>query len=180
VLRIIAFVALAMVASQPVKAQLYVGAGVGMFLFDSTVQTTTTKLVDQGGDAPDYVLFAGYDHRFENGLFVGGEILGGVTAGRSRLVLNGQDYTVEVPVFTETVVRLGWRTRGNSAFYMRLGAMLAEVSEGGRTSWRGAPLIGFGAEVPFRGGFYAGAEVSWTDLDGLEIWQGRIRIGYRF
>lgn len=166
----------------PLSAQandFYIGGGMSMFLFDSTVQTPVGKLVDQGGDAPAYRIFAGYDYVFENRLFIGGEVLAGVTAGRSRLVLGGQDLTVEVPFYTETVARIGWRTRGNSSFYARLGAMVAQVTDGGQTGWRAAPLVGLGAEVPIGRGWFAGVEASWTELNGLEIWQAGFRVGLR-
>jgi hypothetical protein len=180
-MRLLTIVMMGLISIAPAKAaDFYVGAGVGLFLFDSTVNTPVGKLVDQGGDAPAYRIFAGVDHVFGNRLFLGGEVLAGVTAGRSRLLLAGQDFTVEVPFYTETVLRAGWRTRGNSAFYLRLGAMVAQVTDGGRTGWRAAPLIGFGAEIPFSGGYLAGLDVSWTDLDGLEIWQGGVRLGYRW
>lgn len=172
--------ALTAIGDAPAQVSPFVGARAGMMLFDSTVQAGPIKLVDQGGDAPAYALFGGADYRFGNGLFLGAEALLGTSAGRSRLVMNGVDYTMSIPVYAEAALRAGWRMRSGAAFYLRAGGMFADVQEGPRGGWRASPLVGIGAEIPFHGGWFARLDASWSDLAGLEVWQAGAGVGWRW
>lgn len=162
------------------EMSLFAGARAGMMLFDSTAHTPVGKIVDMGGDAPAYAVFAGADYRAASGWFIGGEVLAGTSAGRSRLVMRGVDYTLSIPLYTEAAVRAGWRMHSGAAFYLRGGVMAADVQEGGRSGWRTSPLVGLGAEVPFRGGWFARIDASWADLGGLEVWQAGGGVGWRW
>ena len=157
-------------------AQGYVNAFAGMAVFDSTVSVGGVKLVDQGGDAAVGGLRIGYGHRWPSGLYLGAEVEGFAAHGRSRAVVNGVGYSLDLRGGVGGFARLGWVPHGGSSlFFARAGVQMLSVSRG----WDAVPALGVGAEVPFAGSWYARADLTYA-WNGVETYQGTIGIGRRF
>jgi hypothetical protein len=163
----------------PAHAQspLYIEGFAGAVLMDSTITVGGVKLVDQGGDALMGGLRAGYRHRFGTGLVLGFEGDAWVANGRSRAVVNGEQYSRRLGGGAGLYGRVGLSLQGRETLYLRAGVQWWEVNG----SLSGMPAVGGGAEVPFGGAFYGRVDLTYAwDGRGVEHYQGTAGIGLRF
>jgi hypothetical protein len=171
---LIACVALAMVVSQPVKAELFVNAFAGMMVFDSTITVGPTKLVDQGGDAIQGGLRLGWINE-SPGLHYGVEAEGLLASGRSRAVIPPDVYSLSIHGGLGAYARLGWRTQGNSIMFVRAGALFLNTNQG----WETLPAIGVGAEIPFAPRWAVRMDLTYA-WDRVEFYNGTLGVVWRF
>lgn len=123
--------------------EFYINPFAGMLVTDTTArvgQNPVQIVPDMGGDA----LMAGVRLGIQStGDFLYGAELEAFGAnGRSRLMLNnGDTYTVNYDYGMGAYGRIGWRTRGQSLAFFRVGVLNTNVDT--RVDF------GIGAEVPF-------------------------------
>jgi hypothetical protein len=146
-----------------------------MLVFDSTVTVGEQKLVDQGGDALTAGVRLGYGHRFANGFYLSieGEAFG--ASGRSRAVVNGQQYSYQPNAGGGAFVRAGWQMQSGALFYARVGAQVFYTN----TRTEVAPAIGAGAEVIMSGPWFARIDLTYAN-SSIETYQGTVGVGRRW
>lgn len=163
------FLVLLGVASLPAKAEFYVNPFAGMTIFDSTVTVGGTKLIDQGGDAINFGVRAGW---LSSGpYFFGGEIEGNGFSGRSRAIVNGQTYNYALEWGVGAYGRVGWRTLNSSAFFARAGVLT--------TNQDTRPDFGVGAEVWIGNGLLARIDLGYAPGD-VEFYRMTGGLVFRF
>lgn len=159
----------------PPGGQFYIGAFAGMMVFDSTVTVGGVKLVDQGGDAFQGGIRAGWIN--SAAFHFGVEVEGLLASGRSRAVIPGVGtYSRDVTSGVSAFARVGWRTQGNAIMFLRPGIQYLNTSSG----WEVAPAIGVGAEIPLGRNWAARLDILYAWLDKLEFYTGTIGVIWRF
>lgn len=159
--------------STSVMAQGYVGAFAGVTVLDSTVVVDDTKLVDQGGDAAMAGLRAGWGHRWPAGLYLGAEAEVFAAQGRSRAVVNGVGYSLDINGGAGGFARVGWETRGSALFYGRAGVQGIWTNQGTQV----VPAVGIGAEVPFAPRWRARVDITYA-WNGVEYYQMVVGVSF--
>jgi hypothetical protein len=165
----------------PRAGQFFVNVFAGMMVFDSTVTVGGIKLIDQGGDASQGGIRAGW---INGGAFhLGVEVEGLLASGRSRAYIPAGNATGGVTdIYSRDVSggygiygRIGWRTRGNSIMFLRPGIQYLNTSAG----WDTAPAIGVSAEVPIEQDWAMRLDATYAKGD-IEYYNGTIGIVFRF
>jgi hypothetical protein len=159
--------------STSAMARCDVGAFAGVTVLDSTVVVGDTKLVDQGGDAAMAGLRAGCGYRWPAGLYLGAEAEVFASQGRSRAVVNGVGYSLDLNGGTGAFARVGWETRGSALFYGRAGVQAIFTSQGTQV----VPAIGIGAEVPFAPRWRARVDITYA-WNSVEYYQMTAGVAY--
>lgn len=124
--------------SLPANAEVYANPFAGMTVFDSTVTVGGTKLIDQGGDAVIGGVRLGIQS--EGSFLYGAELEAFGGTGRSRAIVNGETYSVNLDYGVGAYARIGWRTRGQALGFFRIGVLNTNIDT--RVDF------GAGAEIP--------------------------------
>jgi hypothetical protein len=171
-----AILAAALALPIPAMAQGYVNAFAGAVVMDSTVTVGGVKLIDQGGDAFNAGLRAGWGRVLPSGIYIGAEAELFGAAGRSRAVVNGAVYNLALNGGAAGFVRAGWQPHGSGAlFFARGGAQALFTSQGAQV----VPAIGIGAEVPISGRWFARVDLTYA-WNSTEFYQGNAGVGFRW
>jgi hypothetical protein len=171
----------------PVVASSYVEAFGGALVTDRILDTGRGRLIDHGGDGEFGGFRLGYGWSRPPSLYLGVEGDAWVASGRSRVNTNGMFDNLAFLRGAGIYGRLGWTPAESVLFYTRVGAQLWNFEETTATmprrqTYRIAPAIGVGAEVPFRPGVYVRIDATYAynpDL-GLQLFQGTLGLGWRF
>jgi hypothetical protein len=172
--------------SSAVEAQPYVEAFGGLVVTDRILDTGRGRLIDHGGDGEFGGFRFGYGWSRPPGLYLGVEADAWAASGRSRVNTNGLYDNLAFRRGGGVYGRVGWTPAEAVLFYSRVGVQAWHLSEAtattSRQTFRYAPAIGVGAEVPFGPGAYARIDATYAynpDL-GLQLFQGTLAIGWRF
>jgi hypothetical protein len=158
------------------QAQGYVNAFAGAVAMDSTQTVGGVKLIDQGGDAFNAGMRAGWGRVLPSGIYIGAEAELFGASGRSRAVVNGAVYNLALNGGAGGFVRAGWQPHGSGAlFFARGGSQALFTSQGTQI----VPAIGLGAEVPFSARWFARVDLTYA-WSGVETYQGTAGIGVRW